>query len=242
MDNGYAKRDYLTVKRARYTNIRSDYGKTVNKHEVVSKKEASPRVKKEVESPVTLSKYAGVTEKYRIMSRTGDVRTESGTTALSGKASGKTKEFVYVEHSGIKGTFRDAFCTKRVKSSEKSCFDKVVLVLLFAVLMFFVAGSYCEYYDAFRTTKNLRSEIAESREQQAKLLVAIEERNDRIDIDDYAVNVLGLVKSDKLTKHYVAVSEKDTVSITVNEDEDAQTGGILLSGFKNVISNFTSGN
>ena len=239
MDNGYAERNLLGVVRTRYTGAGS-YGK--NKKASTAAVRKKNKAEKVSTSPKTVAQCASVREKYRISSSYGVMpRTASGEgTAVRTK--NKAKGFVYVEHSGFAGTFRDVFCTRRVKSTEKSCFDKIVLVLLFAVLMFFVAGSYCEYYEAFRKSREIELQIDECREEQAKLLVAIEERNNSLDIDGYAVNTLGMVKSDKLTKHFISISEKDVVNITVNEEQDSASGGVLLSGFKSVVSNIIGEN
>lgn len=235
MDGGYAERNYLNVRRTKYTGMMTGYErKKHNAKEVSEKKTVEGLPSKS--APVRL----GVQDKYRMSSRVATVVPEETKATSAGK--GKSVGFVYVEHSGFAGTFKDAFRTKRVKSEEKSCFDKIVLVLLFAVLMFFVAGSYCEYYESFKEAKEIKSQIAECREEQSKLLVAIEERNNRINLEEYAVNNLGMVKSDKLTKHYVNISEKDVVNINVTEENTAAGGGVLLSGFKSVMSNLLGEN
>ena len=235
MDGGYAERNYLSVKRTKYTGMMNGYER--KKH---NSKEVSEKKNIEDLTTRTAPVRIGVQDKYRVSQRTSTAATKKSRDVSAEK--GKHSGFVYVEHSGFTGTFRDAFCTKRVKSAEKSCFDKIVLVLLFAVLMFFVAGSYCEYYESFKEAKEIKSQIAECREEQSKLLVAIEERNNRMNLEEYAVNNLGMVKSDKLTKHYVNISEKDVVSITVTEEDTTAGTGVLLSGFKSVISNFLGEN
>lgn len=231
MNSAYAQKGVIDVTRVRYNGKSSANVGNKTKNEA-----AAP-------SSVTVSKCGGVKEKYRVSGRTTvPVRgTESGAVAVP-SGNEKTKGFVYVEHSGFKGTFKDWFCTMKVKSEEKSCFDKVVLIFMFAVLMFFVAGSYCEYYDTFRTSKDMQSQIAACRDEQSKLLVAIEERNNKLGIEEYATETLGMVRNEKITKHYINISEKDVVNIKVNEEKDGATNGILLSGFKNVIANFTDGN
>ena len=231
MNSAYAQNGAINVTRVRYN------GKTHANAENKTKNETA------VSSPRTVSECGGIKEKYRVSGRASvPVRTtEAGAPVVSG-TNEKTKGFVYVEHSGVKGTFKDWFCTMRVKSEEKSCFDKVVLILMFAVLMFFVAGSYCEYYDTFRTSKDMQSQIAACRDDQSKLLVAIEERNNKLGIEEYATETLGMVRNEKITKHYINISEKDVVNIKVNEEGDSASNGVLLSGFKNVIANFVDGN
>ena len=68
--------------------------------------------------------------------------------------------------------------------------------------------------------------------------MAIEERNNALDIEGYAENVLGMVKSDKLTTFYINISDKDVVNIDINEEGEGAANGVLLSGFKSVMSNF----
>lgn len=148
--------------------------------------------------------------------------------------------YCYVEHCGVKQTFVDAVKTQRVHKKEKSCFDKVVMIILFAVLLFFLAGSYCEYLDAFNDIKNTESQIAKCREEQTKYLMAIEQRDDFSQIESYAIEKLGMVKSEKLTRHFVNISGKDVVTINDTEQENVVAQGVLLSGFRSIISNLAN--
>ena len=50
----------------------------------------------------------------------------------------KNEGFVYVEHCGVMGTLRDIRSTKKSGKKTKSCFDKVVIIFMFAVLLFFI--------------------------------------------------------------------------------------------------------
>lgn len=233
MDSAYRGRNYLSVKRTPYRGVAGVSEVKKNTAVKVSEKKNPPVNAK------TAAVRTNVRDTYRVTSAQNKHSVPvSRKVPVVTKSPEKAKGFVYVEHSGFAGTFKDAFCTKRVKSKEKSCFDKIVLVLLFAVLMFFVAGSYCEYYEAFKTTNQIKTEIAECRDEQAKLLVAIEERNNALDIEGYAENVLGMVKSDKLTTFYINISDKDVVNIDINEEGEGAANGVLLSGFKSVMSNF----
>lgn len=257
MDSAFARRDYLNVKRTGYKGKPASYERKVNSAVPMTVKKSSSVkgadsmntvIPAKVSAPTANGKSVrnspvrvGVRDTYRVASKTTAVP-DARKSSVSVKKQEKAKGFVYIEHCGVAGTFRDAFFTKRVKTNEKSCFDKIVLTLLFAVLMFFVAGSYCEYYDEFKLTNEMRAGISECREEQAKLLVAIEERNDRLELEEYAVNTLGMVKSDKLTTHYVNISEQDIVNIKSAEENEAVTNGVLLSGFKSVMSNFTAKN
>lgn len=234
MNGGYVERNYLNIKRTSYSGTNSGYE--------IKRRTSVNNPQKEIHKNNTeklVSARVSAKDTYKASSRAGIVSVNN---ASESNSRIEKKGFVYVEHGKFAGTIRDAFCTKRVKSTEKSCFDKIVLVLLFAVLLFFVAGSYCEYYEAFKATKDIQSEISECRDDRAKLLVALEERNNRINIDEYAVDVLGMVKPDKLTKQYVNISEKDVVNITVSEDNENVSGGVLLSGFKSVLSHVIGGN
>ncbi len=237
MDGAYAGRNYLSVKRTGYRGVVGTPEVKKNTNVTVHEKKTGSKVSAKAPAVRT-----SVRDTYRVTSATRAVSAPVRKAQTPAERAVKPKGFVYVEHSGFAGTFKDAFCTKRVKTKEKSCFDKIVLVLLFAVLMFFVAGSYCEYYEAFKTTNEIRAEISECREEQAKLLVAIEERNNNLNIEEYAVNNLGMVKSDKLTTYYINISEKDVVNISVNDENASATNGVLLSGFKSVMSNFADEN
>ncbi len=227
--NGYAASNSLSVRKNTYSGAKnSKISKAHNASGVASSKAFVASDRKAVTQSI------GTREEYRVTSRSATVRS-SGADTLP--ANTKNAGFVYVEHSGVAGTVKDVFYTKRVKSKSKSCFDKVVTILMFSVLLFFIAGSYCEYRDTFNEIKEMEAKMIECREEQAKLLMAIEQRDDLAEIEAYAVNNLGMVKSDKLTRHYVNISEKDVV--TISEDTDATTPaqGVLLSGFKSIIAN-----
>lgn len=145
--------------------------------------------------------------------------------------------FVYVEHCGVRGTIRDVFFTKKVRTKSKSCFDKVVTVVVFAVLLFFLAGSYCEYLNTFNEIKHLETQISQCKEDQTKLIVALEKRDDLSVIESIAVNDLGMVRSDDLTRHYINISEKDVVTLKEGRPDPAAPQGVLLSGFRNILAN-----
>ncbi len=225
--NGYASSNYLSVRKNTYSGTKnSKIVKAHNGSEVVPSKN----------SKVSGSKVVlGTREQYRVTKMNSAVsqRRENGILPKEEKTAG----FVYVEHCGAIGTVRDVFFTKKVKSKSKSCFDKVVTVLMFSVLLFFIAGSYCEYRDTFNEIKEIESRIVECREEQAKLLMAIEQRDDLVGIEEYAVNNLGMVKSEKLTRHYVNISEKDVVTVYDDEDTNAVAQGVLLSGFRSIVAN-----
>ncbi len=257
MDSACARRDYLSVKRTGYRGVPASYERkmrsvlpSTEKKSAPVKSSADTRVALPSKSSVPVSRVApmkhssvrvDVKDTYKVTTRPS-ASVPAVRKPLPAKKEEKAKGFVYVEHCGVAGTLRDAFCTKRVKTKEKSCFDKIVLTLLFAVLLFFVAGSYCEYYEEFKSTNDIRTQISECREEQAKLLVAIEERNSKLGVEDYAINTLGMVKSDKLTTHYVNISDQDVVNIKATEENKAVTNGVLLSGFKSIMSNFTAKN
>ncbi len=226
--NGYASGERIGVKRTTYVGTRNNSTRVLscNSAEKVSVK------KNETRRTMTVAECAGTKEKYR-MTAAGNAAVRYESTALPAE---NNQGFTYVEHSGIAGTFRDVFYTKREKSTGKSSFDKVVTIFLFAVLLFFVVGSFCEYLDVFNEMKDIRSELLDCRDRQTKLIMAIDERDNFAEIEEYAINNLGMVKSDKLTRHYVNISEKDVVRISGNREADVQTGGVLLSGFKNIIA------
>lgn len=227
--NSYAGGERIGVRKTTYVGTRSNSARVLkcNSTEKVSSKQ------NEKKRQVTVADCAGTRERYK-MQVNGKALVHSGASvpATTGKGG-----FTYVEHSGFVGTFRDVFFTKREKSTGKSCFDKVVTVLLFAVLLFFVVGSFCEYLDVFNEMKEIKSEMLKCREEQTKLIMAIDRRDNFAEMEEYAINNLGMVKSESLTRHYVNISEKDIVRISENENAGEIPSGVLLSGFKYIISN-----
>ncbi len=227
--NGYAQGERIGVRKTTYVGTKNNSTRVLNCNcaEKVSSKESEKR------RQVTVAGCAGTRERYKV--QTAEKKSlQYGANMPAASVKGG---FVYVEHSGLVGTFRDVFYTKREKSTGKSCFDKVVTVLLFAVLLFFVVGSFCEYLDVFNEMKEIKSEMLKCREEQTKLIMAIDKRDNFSQMEEYAISNLGMVKSESLTRHYVNISEKDIVRISKKDSAGEMPGGVLLSGFKNIISN-----
>lgn len=216
-----ADANYINAKKRRYTgeNSRSSSVNNAQRSTAVSRVDA-------VYSPIR-PKYKVSGRETVMVNNNKEVQVKSANT------------YSYVEHCGIKQTFIDAVKTERIHKKEKSCFDKVVMIILFGVLLFFVAGSYCEYLDAFNDIKRTESQIAKCREEQTKYLMAIEERDDFSQMEDYVIEQLGMVKSEKLTRHFVNISGKDVVTINDTEEDGVAAQGVLLSGFKSIVSNLT---
>lgn len=229
--NGYAQSERIGARKTIYVGTRNNSTRVLNCKgaEKVSDKQASKK------RQVTVAGCAGTRERYKMQASEKNAA-QCGLNVPV--ATNKNGGFVYVEHSGFVGTFRDVFFTKREKSTGKSCFDKVVTVLLFAVLLFFVVGSFCEYLDVFNEMKEIKSEMLKCREEQTKLIMAIDRRDNFAEMEEYAINNLGMVKSESLTRHYVNISEKDVVRISEKDSTAEMPSGVLLSGFKNIISNF----
>lgn len=229
--NGYAQSERIGARKTTYVGTRSNNTRVLNCNSAEKVSAGNNEKKRQV----TVAGCAGTRECYKMQtSEKSAVKYNSNVPAVTSANEG----FVYVEHSGFVGTFRDVFFTKREKSNGKSCFDKVVTVLLFAVLLFFVVGSFCEYLDVFNEMKEIKSEMLKCREEQTKLIMAIDRRDNFAEMEEYAINNLGMVKSENLTRHYVNISEKDIVRISEEDNTDEMPGGVLLSGFRNIISNF----
>lgn len=127
----------------------------------------------------------------------------------------------------------------RVRGDKQQpvCMGNIAIIVVFAVVLCLVAASYSEYHATYREIKTMENEIEFYQAEQKKLKMAIEERdNFDLEMASYVTNVLGMVKEETLTKHYVPVEMSDTVSMRAEEERNSAAGGVLLSGFNSIIS------
>lgn len=143
------------------------------------------------------------------------------------------------EDTGLFGVFYSIFHRVNAKGEEdrRPYLGNIIMIAIFAVVLCLVAVSYSEYNSAYSRTKRMEAQIEEYKTEQKQLEMAIEERDNFSGaMEDYVINVLGMVKEESLTKNYFAIEAMDLVTVREGSDMDGTTGGVLLSGFKSIVS------
>ena len=143
------------------------------------------------------------------------------------------------ENAGFCGIVHSLFHSVKARGEEDRhpYVGNIIMIVIFAVVLCLVAVSYSEYNAAYSKIKRMETQIENYKTEQKQLEMAIEERdNFSGEMEDYVVNVLGMVKEESLTKNYFAIEAMDLVTIRDGSDIDQTTGGVLLSGFKSILS------
>ena len=77
----------------------------------------------------------------------------------------------------------------------------------------------------------MQNEISALAKQEDELLIALEVKNDLRTIEDIAVNKLGMVKKDLVTRQYIKISDEDMIETF--DDENTNVGlTTLLSAIR----------
>ena len=132
------------------------------------------------------------------------------------------------------------FITVRKERKERKPFPLgIVLVLsIITVLFLFMMMNYAEIDQYSGEIRDLRNQLGELQNQQKKLEVRLENKDDRAAFEQYAIEELGMVKADTLDKYIITLSPEDKTEIMEYEEETDSGFGYLLSGLSEVISGF----
>lgn len=107
----------------------------------------------------------------------------------------------------------------------------MLTVVICAVSLMFIVGSSVLLSDASNDYVNMQNEIASLAKQEDELLIALESKNDLRAINDIAVNKLGMVKKDLVSRQYIKLGDED--KIETFEDNDTSVGlSTILSAIR----------
>ena len=104
----------------------------------------------------------------------------------------------------------------------------VASILLCTVLLMFVLYTYSSYTEAVTEGKKLQNEQVSLLLERDKLVNLLELRDDVRDIEDYAVNTLGMVKSDLVENRYVKIAGGERIEV-ISADEPEEGGGFFAT-------------
>ena len=124
---------------------------------------------------------------------------------------------------------------KSVKSGSAFPVSFIFYSLVVTVMVLFIAYSYSVVNNISYEIGELEESIAFNKQENERLTIELDKKNDLTYIEDAAVNKLGMVKSTEVVKHYVSISGGDKVVIT-KENRNTGAIGTTLDGLKNTVS------
>ena len=123
---------------------------------------------------------------------------------------------------------------QRVKAKSAFPVGFIFYSLVVTVMLMFIAYSYSVVNNISYEIRDLEESIALNKQENERLVLQLNKKNDLTYIEKEAVNRLGMVKSTEVEKHYVSISGGDKVVIT-KENKSSDTLGITLDGLKNTV-------
>ena len=115
---------------------------------------------------------------------------------------------------------------KTVPFPTSVVFVSVICTVLFMFMMLTMA----QINEFTQDISALQSELSELRKQEEELRLNVELKNDLRVIEDAAVNELGMVKADEVTKNYVIVGNEDKIEVVIPETvEDSLMSTVMSS-------------
>ncbi|MBP5230867.1 MAG: septum formation initiator family protein [Clostridia bacterium] len=129
-----------------------------------------------------------------------------------------------------------------VKQEKKTPFPlaTVLFLTVITLLFIFMMMNYAEIDKYNSSVTELQNTVADLQEQQKKLDLRLENKDNRSAYEKYASEELGMVKSDALNKYIITLNPEDKTEI-MEYDDGKDTGfGYLLSGLAEVLRDFFS--
>lgn len=122
------------------------------------------------------------------------------------------------------------YVTKTVKAKQAFPISVIGYIVIFSVIAMFLVLGNSKINEATLRADNLKSEIASEMNRGEILNSYINQRNDAAYVEEYAINVLGMVKSTDVAKRYVSISGEDKVVVSSQSGNVsyADTGATLM--------------
>ncbi|HHX53635.1 MAG TPA: hypothetical protein GX704_01890 [Clostridiales bacterium] len=89
----------------------------------------------------------------------------------------------------------------------------IFMTLLCTALFMVMVASYVRINEFTVEIEQLQSRLDKLKNERSDLSIQLEQKNNLQEIQDYAVNVLGMVKIDKLAKKYITVEVEDKIEV-----------------------------
>ncbi len=105
------------------------------------------------------------------------------------------------------------YVKKSVKAATPFPISVIGYMVVFAAIAMFLVLGNTKINEATLRADALKSAVAAETERSEQLTSALSQRRDIGYIEDYAENVLGMVKSTDVAKHYVNISGEDKIAV-----------------------------
>lgn len=144
------------------------------------------------------------------------------------KTKKKKASFLKTVGRGIASFFApdDALEGITEKKIKRKPFPKGLVfgVVLCTVMLFVVIGTYSGYFEATREVASLKETQSALLEERDKLSNMLSVRDDIREIEKYAVDEIGMVKSDYIETRHVSIAGGERIEVIKNGEEDASEG------------------
>lgn len=107
----------------------------------------------------------------------------------------------------------------------------ILVVVACAVSLMFIVGSSVMLSDASNEYLDLQSEVSKLAKQESELSIALEMKNNLRTIESIAVDKLGMVSKDLISKQYISLTDEDVIE--TYDEENTNVGlSTLLSAIR----------
>lgn len=122
--------------------------------------------------------------------------------------------------------------TLKAKANRPLPVSAVVMITICTLLLGMTLFSYVQINEYTVEVASLRGELADLEDEKKELDLVLEEKNDMTALQKYAVENLGMVKSDQLTKKHISLEQEDKVEVVAEAPAEDVT---VVSGVMSAI-------
>ncbi|MGN1048630.1 MAG: hypothetical protein ACI4QZ_08490 [Eubacteriales bacterium] len=105
----------------------------------------------------------------------------------------------------------------------------ILVVVACAVSLMFIVGSSVMLSDASNDYLELQSEVSKLAKQESELSVALEMKNNLRTIESIAVDKLGMVSKDLISKQYISLTDEDIIETYDEENTNVGLSTLLAA-------------
>lgn len=116
------------------------------------------------------------------------------------------------------------YITRKVKAKTAFPVSIIGYIVVFSVIAMFLVLGNSRINEATLYASSLENEINDAINKCEMLTAEVNSRNDAASVEDYALNVLGLVKKTDVAKTYVSISGEDKIVVGGRESAEKTAG------------------
>ena len=152
--------------------------------------------------------------KRRSVSRTPDMSNPNGRVLNAGVALGSVPAVKKKERAIPVASVHKEPKVRTITDTKKPAFpfSIVALALICSVLLFYMVVNYVQINEQTAAVSDLKSEIATLSSERNDLNTRLDMKNDLAFIESVAVEQLGMVKIDEITKRYVTIDPGESIT------------------------------